>query len=141
MINDLERFSVERLEGLISDAETWSSVSIPSNQLAALARIALAAKRRAIIVNFGESTKEEIDTLISRINSEKGMPFIHADKQDKPVIPGGWKLVPVEPSLKMMEAAVTCEDASFDDDSDMISIHHEVIYKAMLAAAPAPEEL
>ncbi|WP_145590951.1 hypothetical protein [Yersinia rochesterensis] len=41
----LDSFTVERLEGLIGDAETWSFVKVPARELKALARIALAAKR------------------------------------------------------------------------------------------------
>lgn len=44
-MKELKEFTVERLEGLIGDAETWSSVSVVSRELKALAKIALAAKQ------------------------------------------------------------------------------------------------
>ena len=44
-MKELDSFTVERLEGLIGDAETWSFVKVPARELKALARIALAAKR------------------------------------------------------------------------------------------------
>ena len=130
MINDLEQFSVEELQKLASIG-TYDISSYPSvGEVQALARIALAAKSKSIIVNLGESTKEEIDALVSRINSEKSVPFIHADKQAKPVIPNGWKLVPVEPTMHMLRESYRVS-----------GVYSQSSYKAMLAAAPASEEL
>jgi len=102
----------------------------------------------AVTQNYVQALKYDYWPLPSFIKPHKDCPvtlFYDAPPLSAPAIPAGYKLVPVEPSLKMMEAAVTCEDASFDTESDMVCIHHEVIYKAMLAAAaaaaPAPEEL
>ncbi|CAM3698532.1 MULTISPECIES: DUF551 domain-containing protein [Yersinia] len=51
-MKELNSFTVERLEGLIGDAETWSFVKIPSRELKALARIALAAKRTEPVYQY-----------------------------------------------------------------------------------------
>lgn len=47
-------------------------------------------------------------------------------------VPDGWKLVPVEPTPGMIDAALRSEDASLDPRSIVIAD-----YRAMLAAAPA----
>lgn len=47
-------------------------------------------------------------------------------------VPDGWRLVPVEPTPEMVEAALRSEDASFDSRSIVVTD-----YRAMLAAAPA----
>ena len=46
---------------------------------------------------------------------------------NSPVIPDGWKLVPVEPTKDMLEASWTLH-----------SIYHPSAYRDMLAAAPQP---
>ncbi|MFZ4835926.1 hypothetical protein [Rouxiella sp. Mn2063] len=152
MINDLEQFSVERLESL-AKLSSDNTVIFAVNEVTALARIALAAKSAEPVawVTWHQGFRapddcEEYLNAYTHATEEKScdgssaFPVYDKPYLNTPEIPEGYKLVPVEPSLKMMEAAVTCEDASFDDDSDMICIHHEVIYKAMLAAAPAPED-
>lgn len=48
-------------------------------------------------------------------------------------VPDGWRLVPVEPTKEMIEAAFMSEDVAFDSRSIVITD-----YRAMLAAAPSP---
>lgn len=50
----------------------------------------------------------------------------------QPSVPEGWKLVPVDPTRDMLEAAPTSADGTIDD-------LHAAIYRAMLAASPATE--
>lgn len=50
---------------------------------------------------------------------------------DSPVIPDGWKLVPIEPTAEMAQAARDCHEGE--------SFLPYSIYRAMLAAAPAQE--
>lgn len=52
-----------------------------------------------------------------------------------PVVPDGWKLVPVEPDMKMVEAG---KDAELFQPSCRSAL---VVYRAMLAAAPQPQQI
>lgn len=54
------------------------------------------------------------------------------DAINSPVIPDGWKLVPVEPTAEMAQAARDCHEGE--------SFLPYSIYRAMLAAAPAQEQ-
>ncbi|WP_417649319.1 hypothetical protein [Enterobacter hormaechei] len=59
---------------------------------------------------------------------------------NSPVIPDGWKLVPVEPTEEMIAAAMCSNDVLFDSEDDtMFLVQHTVIWRAMLAAAPQQE--
>ena len=51
------------------------------------------------------------------------------EKQSTVIIPEGWQLVPVEPTLEMISAATR----------DSVGFGTRAAYKAMLAAAPKPE--
>ena len=51
---------------------------------------------------------------------------------NSPVIPDGWKLVPIEPTAEMAQAARDCHESE--------SFLPYSIYRAMLAAAPAQEQ-
>lgn len=53
------------------------------------------------------------------------------DALNSPVIPDGWKLVPIEPTAEMAQAARDCHEGE--------SFLPYSIYRAMLAAAPAQE--
>lgn len=56
------------------------------------------------------------------------------------IIPDGYALVPVEPTDEMIEAAMNCEDVTYNESDDTVFyVHHREIYKAMLAAAPKPQ--
>ncbi|WP_051916948.1 MULTISPECIES: hypothetical protein [unclassified Serratia (in: enterobacteria)] len=50
-------------------------------------------------------------------------------------LPEGYKLVPVEPTQEMIDAAMMCDDVEFNSD-ETFCINHHNIYRAMLAAAP-----
>lgn len=51
-------------------------------------------------------------------------------------VPSGWKLVPMEPTLEMLQAAEAELERHFDEYGERAD--HDWIYRAMLAAAPAP---
>lgn len=54
------------------------------------------------------------------------------EPSNSPVIPDGWKLVPIEPTAEMAQAARDCHEGE--------SFLPYSIYRAMLAAAPAPAQ-
>ncbi|AYW92818.1 hypothetical protein EGX47_16945 [Yersinia pseudotuberculosis] len=76
-MKELNSFTVERLEELAVLDESLLIFPASHEQVAALARIALAAKRDHHIVELTE-----------KVNS--------------PELPEGWKLVPIEPTRQMM---------------------------------------
>ncbi|EOF6578079.1 DUF550 domain-containing protein [Salmonella enterica] len=56
---------------------------------------------------------------------------------EKIMLRAGWVMVPVEPTDEMIEAAINCEDVTYNESDDTVFyVHHREIYKAMLAAAP-----
>lgn len=61
-------------------------------------------------------------------------PVSSGYKFNSPVIPDGWKLVPVEPTEDMIAAAMNCDDVSFNAD-ETFCVNFGNIYAAMLAAA------
>lgn len=59
---------------------------------------------------------------------------------NSPVIPGGYALVPAEPTDEMIAAAMNCDDVVFDSqDPTAFRVQFREIYCSMLAAAPKPE--
>lgn len=61
---------------------------------------------------------------------------------NSPVIPGGYALVPAEPTDEMIAAAMNCDDVVFDSqDPTAFRVQFREIYCSMLAAAPKPETL
>ena len=77
-MKELDSFTVERLEGLIGDAETWSFVKVPARELKALARIALAAKRAEpdyyiVRLKFNDGWGDEtvLDTYETKLDASK----------------------------------------------------------------------
>lgn len=59
---------------------------------------------------------------------------------NSPAIPGGYALVPVEPTDEMIVAAMDSDDVTYNESDDTVFyVHHREIYKAMLAVAPKPE--
>lgn len=57
-----------------------------------------------------------------------------------PVIQDGWVMVPVEPTVEMIAAAMLSDDVLFDTEDDtMFRVQHGVIWRTMLAAAPQQE--
>lgn len=59
--------------------------------------------------------------------------YAHAER---PAVPDGWKLVPVEPTAKMLQAAEGTGSRSY---TGTFVVLPDAAYRAMLAAAPQPE--
>ncbi|VED49945.1 Protein of uncharacterised function (DUF551) [Raoultella terrigena] len=57
---------------------------------------------------------------------------------NSPVIPAGYVMVPREPTDEMIAAAMNCDDVLFNSD-ESFCVQFGNIYKAMLAAAPQPQ--
>lgn len=55
--------------------------------------------------------------------------IIRKGNQQSPVVPDGWQLVPVEPTVEMVKAAT----------HSAVGFGTRAAYQAMLAAAPKPE--
>lgn len=66
---------------------------------------------------------EQLDTAPAQFESLAGEPVSEPYKLNDPVIPEGWKLVPIEPTPEMARAAL------FKNTND-------AVWKAMIAAAP-----
>lgn len=100
----------------------------------------------------------DFESFISWLTSGDGIPdwLINGDKLDdekvsfllkiyraggkSPVIPDGWVMVPIEPTVEMIAAAMLSDDVLFDTEDDtMFRVQHGVIWQAMLAAAPQQE--
>ncbi|HFI1947430.1 TPA: hypothetical protein ACGPN1_004377 [Yersinia enterocolitica] len=104
-MKELDSFTVERLE------ELSTKENIP--EVAALARIALAAKRAEPIYQYHTGIiNEEGDIDWYWVDCDKGF-YSQYDNQHRrivyttpqlnsPEIPEGWKLVPIEPTLAML---------------------------------------
>ncbi|WP_144413100.1 hypothetical protein [Pragia fontium] len=83
---------------------------------AAQQRIAELEAREKRTLKVCEGNMELWDRLITELENRK------------PVAPESWKLVPIVPTDEMMCAARRADD-----------VHHDTIYEAMIAAAPALE--
>ncbi|HBL7008990.1 TPA: hypothetical protein LSH92_004215 [Citrobacter koseri] len=84
------------------------------------------------------------DTHTDEFNELRNKVFyaLRDAQNDEPVreaykLPVGWVVVPVEPTPEMIAAAMDSDDVSFDKKDDtMFYVHHDAIWRAMLAAAP-----
>ncbi|EMH4110025.1 TPA: hypothetical protein SMI01_002695 [Serratia marcescens] len=92
---------------------------------------------------YSHTTAQAIDVLEREIFGDDGdacraamlaQPVSSGYKFNSPVIPDGWKLVPVEPTEDMIAAAMNCDDVSFNAD-ETFCVNFGNIYAAMLAAA------
>ncbi|HDL7468066.1 TPA: hypothetical protein PXO03_004105 [Yersinia enterocolitica] len=135
MNNDLDSFTVERLE------ELSTKENIP--EVAALARIALAAKSAEpdyyiVKLKFNDGWGDEtvLDTYETKLDAIKSkadhggeiIPVYTTPQLNSPEIPEGWKLVPIELTAEMAQAAGEAHEGE--------SYLPYSIYRVMLAAAP-----
>ncbi|EKN5984107.1 hypothetical protein QK105_002619 [Yersinia enterocolitica] len=111
-MKELDSFTVERLEEIIAE-EGYSAMRTPKNdEVRALARIALAAKRAEPIYQYqsGVCMFDDIEWVWD--DCDKGF-YVQYDptrrrivyttpQLNSPEIPDGWKLVPIEPTLAML---------------------------------------
>ncbi|WP_145482811.1 hypothetical protein [Yersinia rohdei] len=134
----LDSFTVERLEEIIAE-EGYSAMRSPKNdEVRALARIALAAKRAEPVDEIAFDMARNIMTLVNETNiggacqlQAKIQCFIEetlatTPQLNSPEIPEGWKLVPIEPTLAML--TLLGLTGSFESMLER--------YANMLAAAP-----
>ncbi|EKN5163611.1 hypothetical protein DVP14_17230 [Yersinia enterocolitica] len=135
-MKELDSFTVERLEEITE----LKALSFPPShhELAALARIALAAKRAEPIYQYqsGVCMFDDIEWVWD--DCDKGF-YVQYDptrrrivyttpQLNSPEIPEGWKLVPIELTAEMAQAAGEAHEGE--------SYLPYSIYRAMLAAAP-----
>ncbi len=143
-MKELDSFTVEWLEGLVGDAETWSFVKIPSRELKALAAIALAAKRAEpgyYIVRLEHSDawggEVVLNTYENKLDSYKSksdhggeiIPVYTTPKLNSPEISDGWKLVPIIAYPSQWAAGQKAHNNAGINKVD-------AVYEAMVAAAP-----
>ncbi|EMG5738634.1 hypothetical protein V5E43_002131 [Yersinia enterocolitica] len=129
-MKELDSFTVEQLNDFIK------SDHAQCGDVAALARIALAAKRAEPVAWEVKGilchSKEEADSYVG-----EPVPLYEAPQLNSPEIPEDWKLTPINPTAEMMAAAMECDDVVFDlDDDTIFCVQFDNIYAAMLAAAP-----
>lgn len=124
MNNDLDSFTVERLEEL-------TALSFPPShhELAALARIALAVKMAEPVAWFSNGAYYNTGRAALKDQAENPTPLYTTPQLNHPVSPEGWKLVPIEPTLAML--TLLGLTGSFE-----IMLER---YANMLAAAPEPQ--
>lgn len=146
-MKELDSFTVERLEEIIAE-EGYSAMRTPrSDEVRALARIALAAKRAEPVYQYqsGVCTFDDIEWVWD--DCDKGFyeqydptrrRIVYTTPQlNSPEIPEGYKLVPINPTAGMMAAAMECDDVVYDlYDDTIFCVQFDNIYAAMLAAAP-----
>ncbi|EPT9751415.1 hypothetical protein ACVTT8_004150 [Yersinia enterocolitica] len=135
-MKELDSFTVERLEEITE----LKALSFPPShhELAALARIALAAKRAEPIYQYqsGVCTFDDIEWVWD--DCDKGF-YEQYDPTRRRIVyttpqlnsPDGYKLVPTEITKAMRDAWDSAPNCHEDDDVNMCNA-----YRAMLAAAP-----
>lgn len=157
-MKELDSFTVEQLNDFIKSDHTQCG------DVAALARIALAAKRAEglpgniypdisgeitalekilkWILNLEVPTTGATNRAILLGNTIELLrdcqkPIVATPQLNSPEIPEGWKLTPINPTAEMMAAAMECDDVVYDlDDDTIFCVQFDNIYAAMLAAAP-----
>ncbi|EPA3124398.1 hypothetical protein ACQ24W_004306 [Yersinia enterocolitica] len=130
----LDSFTVERLEEILNFDLPRHPAAL--EEIVALARIALAAKRAEPV---GYLEQNHLDYLRSGSDADiwpeggaGDIPVYLAPQLNSPEIPEGWKLVPIEPTRQMMSQGHFAMGGT--DRGKFMRI-----YQAMLAAAPEKE--
>ncbi|EKN3753879.1 hypothetical protein OU748_001085 [Yersinia enterocolitica] len=134
-MKELDSFTVEQLNDFIK------SDHAQCGDVAALARIALAAKRAEPVTWWTGPEPTLTGELESYHDHETGshyLPLIVSlsaynttPHLNSPEIPEGWKLVPTEITKAMRDAWDSAPNGHEDDDVNMCNA-----YRAMIAAAP-----
>ena len=135
-MKELDSFTVERLEEIIAE-EGYSAMRTPKNdEVRALARIALAAKRaepvyqyQSGVCTFGgiEWVWDDCDKGFYNQYDPTRRRIVYTTPQlNSPEVSDGWKLVPIEPTQNMVDAHI----------SGMQLAGFSRAYRDMLAAAP-----
>ena len=114
---------MSQLEGVVS-TEIVHSYPPPSGWLRAIDEALIVAHiGMANADDTYAQAKSKLDTLIG----------LHVDVATDPAVNGGWKLVPIEPTMKMVRA---CASASRAYMQEYGGNSPQVMWAAMLAAAP-----
>ncbi|EKN5065703.1 hypothetical protein EFV59_22085 [Yersinia enterocolitica] len=137
-MKELDGFTVEQLNDFIKSDHTQCG------DVAALARIALAAKRAEPIYQYqsGVCMFDDIEWVWD--DCDKGF-YVQYDptrrrivyttpQLNSPEMLEGWKLVPIEITKAMRDAWDSAPNGHEDDDVNMCNA-----YRAMIAAAPEPQ--
>ncbi|EPF0539215.1 hypothetical protein ACSQHD_003126 [Yersinia enterocolitica] len=128
-MKELDGFTVEQLNDFIKSDHTQCG------DVAALARIALAAKRAEPVGYLEQNCLDYLrsgsDADIWPEGGAGDIPVYLAPQLNSPEIPEGWKLVPIELTAEMAQAAGEAHEGE--------SYLPYSIYRAMLAAAPEKE--
>ncbi|MES4613556.1 hypothetical protein V2154_13340 [Ewingella sp. CoE-038-23] len=131
-MKELKEFTVERLELMIEHDHAQTG------DVAALAKIALAAKQAQIVAwevkGIFCHTKEEASIYVGDPEPLYDAPPLNHTEQHMEA-PDGWKLVPIEPTVEMREAF----HESYEDFENCVGECPDSQWKAMLRAAPKPE--
>ncbi|HDL7414187.1 TPA: hypothetical protein PXN46_001240 [Yersinia enterocolitica] len=139
----LDSFTVERLEEILNFDLPRHPAAL--EEIVALARIALAAKRAEPIYQYHTGIiNEEGDIDWYWVDCDKGF-YSQYDNQHRrivyttpqlnsPEMLEGWKLVPIEITKAMRDAWDSAPNGHEDDDVNMCNA-----YRAMIAAAPEPQ--
>ncbi|EPB4210499.1 DUF551 domain-containing protein [Yersinia enterocolitica] len=135
----LDSFTVERLEEILNFDLPRHPAAL--EEIVALARIALAAKRAEPVgylcewdngnqvIYYGEAGNALDDDWSSQPSVHKNLPIYTTPQLNSPEIPDSWKLVPIEPTQNMVDAHI----------SGMQLAGFSRAYRDMLAAAPEPQ--
>ncbi|PBI79628.1 hypothetical protein A9993_07700 [Rahnella victoriana] len=130
MNNDLERFSEERLKDMQEHVTAGMTLGHADALLIRqVIDIALAAKQAKPVGRIEGWNDHEDIYIIQWFGNQQDLPkgaALYTTPQPAHTEQDGWKLVPIEPTEKMIARG-----------ADMCGI--KTIYKAMLAAAPKPE--
>ncbi|WP_271301483.1 DUF551 domain-containing protein [Yersinia enterocolitica] len=133
-MKELDSFTVEQLNDFIK------SDHAQCGDVAALARIALAAKRAEPVTWWTGPEPTKTGELESYHDHETGSHYLPlvvslsayntTPQLNSPEIPDSWKLVPIEPTQNMVDAHI----------SGMQLAGFSRAYRDMLAAAPEPQK-
>ncbi len=138
-MKELDSFTVEEIEEIISSCRqeihntpTSDEFPVSPRLLLSLARIALAAKS-AEPVGYAHKNAIKFDLhdtcrLHEQAGDENFIALYTTPQLNSPEIPEGWKLVPIELTAEMAQAAGEAHEGE--------SYLPYSIYRAMLAAAP-----
>lgn len=140
-MKELDDFTVERLERI---AERTSGIMPTMREIAALARIALAAKTAepshyVVTKEYTDAYGPDVERSVyvtgldaSKHKADHGgdiAALYAAPTLNSPELPDGWRLMPIAPTPEMEQAI---SDGIYND------LYTTGIYADLLAAAPAP---
>ncbi|MFY7767196.1 DUF551 domain-containing protein [Yersinia enterocolitica] len=122
-MKELDSFTVEQLNDFIKSDHTQCG------DVAALARIALAAKRAEPVAYWNDACDLDDGAFSYANDAGCTRPLYDTPQLNSPEIPDGWKLVPIEPTQNMVDAHIRgMQLAGFSR-----------AYRDMLATAPEPQ--